>query len=334
MEKYSFYLKQLWRPKIQPTNEKGIVLSHNEPAFALGGLRRYPNAFSLYEAIANKYNLSIDNILLTCGSEQAIRFAFDAFLNPGDKVVFPWPTFGIVPVFAYYNQAEVVKLYYNRFLKLGNLELPKNTRLFYLANPDNPTGTKYSITEIEAFIKQLPDGYMILDEAYYDYSPTESTFLLRKYKNLIIVRSFSKSYGIPGARVGFAIADAETIDILRKLRPINELPYNSIKVALKALNSNINLKNVQHVKKWQNIFSLVFWRHLQYIDSYANFILLETEYKNFFVEKLLEEHIYVRADFDEPMQNIIRITVGTNKEMRKILRILKKADQIFKEFEI
>ena len=332
MERNSEYLKKLWRPSIEkPENNNKIILSHNEAPFSvIKRLRRYPNCYKLYEKIAKYWNLNVNNILITAGSEQGIRFIFDAYVEPKDKIAYPWPTFGILDVFSYYRRANVIHLNYNKNRHINLETIPTDITLFYLANPDNPTGAAYSFIEIENALKHLKKAIFLLDEAYWGYYNINSLKLLKKYDNLIIVRSFSKAFGIAAARVGVIISNPEKIEVLRKLKPINELPGDSIKAALKALKkNNIVYKNRKQVEKWKSIFKNQKFINLKYVETFGNFILLETKHRIFFGEFLEINGIEIRYNFETPLQNHIRITVGTNKEMRKTLSILKQADSIF-----
>jgi len=329
MYKYSEHLKNLWRPPLKkPQNV--INLDHNEPPFGpLERVRKYPNAYSLYEKLSEYLEIPIDNIILTAGSEQAIRFAFDAFVDPGATVIYPYPTFGIIEVFVHYRKAKKVLLEYDpdRHINLYK-SFPRRGSFLYLANPDNPTGACYSLDEI-IYVLENFDGKVLLDEAYWGYYSLPTIDLIHKYKNLIITRTFSKAFGIPGARVGFAISSRDNIDILRKLRPINELPTGSINAALLALDRSCVRKNKKQVNKWKNIFKHSKLKNFTYLDAEGNFILLKSKLAKLSYNKLLTKGIATRADFPYPLNRHLRISIGRDKYMRKTLRIIQKIDKLY-----
>ena len=339
MEKYSEYLTKLWRPSIKPIDPPGYeCLNHNEAPFSAFetelNLRKYPDTWDLHIELADYFKLRMTQILLTVGTEQGLRFVFDSFLDYGDEVVYPDPTFGMIDVFAYYNKVKVKYLLYdrNRFLPLEKIleAITPETKLFYLANPDNPTGASYTFNEIESIARHssFMNTIFLLDEAYWGYYEIDSLPLLKHYKNLIIVRSFSKAWGLAGLRAGFLISNERNIKLLRSQKPMNELSSYSIYVCRKALKISKEAidKNVKQVKKWKFIFRNESFEDLEYLESEGNFIILRSKNFKYYNKLLMNNKILVRADFTHLcLKSCIRFSVGRDVVMNKILNLFRGA---------
>lgn len=323
-------MEKIQRPKIRPNKEiedRWIRLSSNEPAYGLS--RKYPYTWKLYEEIAKKYNVNTENILITAGSEQGIRFVFDSFVDLGANTLRPEPTFGMLEVFEYYRSAVVYKVNYIDFKinvqEIKNIISNNKISLLYIANPDNPTGAKIDLKDIISTIQHAKKNntIVLLDEAYYHYNEDlETTHLINEFDNLIITRSFSKIYGLAGERVGFILSNSKNIDIISLQRSMNEITSHSVKFAIKALNSNIVSKNLNHVKRWQNIFRQIDFKKFKYIETYCNFITLELIDKEA-IQIFESNKISIRVLYDK----YIRISIGKNRDMRKVLKILNKVEK-------
>jgi len=313
----------LKRPKIQKNNileDKWINLSSNEPAF--GSSRTYPYTWPLYKKLSEYYNISEEKILLTAGAEQGIRFVFDTFVPLNGNILRLDPTFGMLEVFEYYRNANVYKIFY-KDLKINTNEifngLKNNIHLFYLANPDNPTGARIDLDVLIKLIEtaKINNTIFLLDEVYYNYNNISTTNLIDDFDNLIIVRSFSKAHGLAGERVGYILSNKKNINSLILQRPMNEVTQLAIKLAIKELNNKTVKKNVAHVEKWKKIFEIKFKEN--YIQSYCNFIILN--FNNIYELKLLFDNAKIAIKIIE--NKFLRIGVGRNKDMKKVIKILK-----------
>jgi len=338
MGKYSEYLKGLWRPMLGLKDPPGFnCLNHNEAPFSpdylnfpkINNLNLYPEPYYLYKKIAKYYNVSEEQLLLTCGSEQGLRYVFDTFLDYGDKVIHPFPTFGMIEVFEYYRKANVIKHIYDDKLTIdiNNFSdtIDENTSLVYLANPDNPTGTAYSMEDISLILSKCSSNGVIflLDEAYFYYYSLPTVELIKEYENLIIVRSFSKAWGLAGARVGFIIANKAIIQLIRKQKPMDELNSLSIDICMKVLEKpGIIEKNVKHVNKWKNIFRVAKSPLKKYIETEGNFIMIKSRECERDEEVLKRNGILPRT-FNEPcLKHCIRFSVTYDTIMEKIFTLL------------
>jgi len=351
MHSYAKYLENLYRPKILNDERDGFIcLDKNEAPFSafeivddliknedISSLNTYPDPYELYKKLADFTGVGIENLLLTFGSEQAIKFVFDIFLDEGDIAVYPSPSFAMFDVFAYYSKAIVRHLKYDNNLELSLEDIlcsiTEEISLFVLANPNNPTGTAYNIKQIEAITCKCKEANTIflLDEAYFHYYDIDTVSLIRKYDNLIITRTFSKAWGLAGLRVGYAISSKKNIELLRKLKPIDEISTLSKNICIKALENadEILSKNVAQVKKWKNIFKIQKLDNLKYINTEGNFILLKsTDYQRH-IKLLMNNNYLPKIEFrDKCLQDCLRFSIASDAKMSSLIKILKK-DGVF-----
>ncbi len=307
------------RPKIKRWEEKNFInLSNNQAAY--GKYKKYPYTYPLYEAFAKKWNTNIDNILITRGAEEGLRIIYDRYVTPDSIVLRPDPTFGMVEVFEQMNEAKVITISYdNQNIEYSWLKIIEKYKskisLIYIAHPDNPTILKAIVSRAKKYkIKVL------LDLTYYSYMTIKSTIP----EDVIIVDSLSKSHGLAGLRVGCINANKKIINELRTHRPMDEVNDLAVIEGVKAINSSIANKNKKHAIKWHNIFMKKFPDN--YEITYTNFIILRfNDNKHiYYYNKLYENKILTRIKFDHPyMDGVLRVSIGSNKVMKKILRVLK-----------
>ena len=344
---YSQYLSKQYRPPLeQPNIVQYTRLDKNEPPFSafesvnelfndfdISNLKDYPNPYTLYQKLKDYLNIDITQLLITNGSEQAIEFVFRVFLEANDKVVYLNPSFAMFDVFAYHAKATIKHINFDDNISIDIQTILQNitaqTKLFVLANPNNPTGTAYGLTEIEMIAKhtQRTDTIFLLDEAYFHYYNIDSISLVKKYSNLIITRTFSKAVGLAGARIGYAISQAHNINLLRKIKPIDEINSLSMIIAQKALESfdTIVDKNVRQVEKWKKIFQSSAFKNITYIETYGNFILLKSSKYNSHKQLLLDNFILPKMDFKESyLKNCFRFSITTDDIMNKVFSLLKE----------
>jgi len=343
----SDYLKKLYRPPLQKSKtQEFICLDKNEPPFSafdsLDGLfcdedilklREYPNLYELYEKLSNFVDVNIENLLLTQGSEQALKSVFEVFVEQDDEVVYYSPSFAMYDVYSFQKKAKVIHLQFkdNRDMDINDIlkNITLNTRLFSLISPHNFTGTTLSYKEIEKIVihTKQTNTIFLLDEAYYHYENINSIDFIKNNSHVIITRTFSKALGIPGARVGYAISNKENIELLRKVKPIDEIDYLAGIIASKVLDnaSAILNKNVKQVKKWQNIFNDSKLKNIKYLDTKANFILLKSNDYEYHKKLLIENKIIAKVNFNvQCLENCIRFSIIDDKNMEFILNLFKK----------
>lgn len=333
--KKSKHLLQLYRPPLLKKYKEGYThLDHNESPFSalqhkyikLKNLNNYPDPFHLYQTLIDYYNVGKNNILLTRGSEQGIQYTFHSFLNKKDVVLFPNPSFGMFDVFAHQNNAKVKYIDYTKHSRVtvDVIKKFKNISLLVLANPDNPTGKWIPYAEIKKIVQYCKKNniWILLDEAYYEFYPLHTLSLIYDYENLIITRTFSKAWGLASIRVGLVFAHQNTMELLKKWKYMDEIDSLAISVLDKIFHdTSIVEKNVQQVHKWQSIFKEKFPK--QYIDTKANFILMNIEHTKLIDFKLRERNIIIRTNWNHPvMNNKIRFSISDDKIMKIIFKTL------------
>jgi len=339
------YISKLYRPSLEKSDRnKYTCLDKNEPPFSafdiidnlftsddIKSLRIYPDPYELYEKLAKFVGVNIDQLLITNGSEQAIEFVFRIFLEQNDEVIYLKPSFAMFDVFSYVQKANIKYIEFddNLTLTLNAVinSITDKTKLFVLANPNNPTGTAFNLEDLEKIAKHTKntDTIFLLDEAYFHFYNINSVSLVQKYDNVIITRTFSKAFGIAGARVGYAISNESNIELLRKLKPIDEINQLSYILAKKVLdNAELILnKNVEQVDKWKNIFRTTKLKDVEYIDTEGNFVLLKsnsyTKHKNLFLENM----ILPKMDFKQGyLASCFRFSILDDLTMKKIVNLL------------
>jgi len=344
---YKDYMLGLYRPPLMKNSRETVLcLDKNEPPFSafdcvdglitnedIKSLRVYPDPYELYEKLAYFVGVKMNQLLITQGSEQAIEFVFRMFLDENDEVVYLNPSFAMFDVFAYCNKAKIkyIQFDYKMNISLKNIidSITETTKLFVLANPNNPTGTAFNLEELEIIAEhtQKMKTIFLLDEAYFHFYNIASINLVSKFDNLIITRTFSKAFGIAGARIGYAISNSNNIGLLRKLKPIDEINQLSNIVAKKALdNAEVILdRNIKQVKKWKNIFKTTQWTSLKYINTEGNFIILKSVQYKRHKEMFLAHNILPKMDFDHIyLKDCFRFSVSNDIVMNQIFNLINE----------
>lgn len=315
---------------------------------ALLSVNRYPDGgcFYLKRALAKRLRVKPENIMIGNGSDEIIILALRAFLRDGEEVIIAKPTFLIYEIASEIHGAGI------KFSPLKDLRydvrnmarlITKKTKLIFIANPDNPTGTYVTQKEIDFLISRMPEKTILfLDEAYFEFAknakgyPDAMKYLLagkksgksgKKTKNIIITRTFSKIYSMAGLRVGYGIARKEIVDCLNRVRePFN---VNSVAqaAALAALNDERHVrKTLSLIKEGKNFICRELERlGLEYVAGVTNFVLVNVrkDSKDIY-KKLLKQGIIVREMSPWKLNNFIRVTIGRMSENRKFIRALSK----------
>ncbi len=306
-------------------------------------LSRYPdgNGFGLKNRLADMLSIHISQITLGNGSNDVLELLARAFAGPGDEVIFSQYAFAVYPIVtqavgatAVVTEAMAWGYDLNAMLKAIN----DNTRLIFIANPNNPTGTCLGAAALKAFINQVPDNILIVvDEAYEEYavhpksgfSENYQSVLpwLNDYSNLVVTRTFSKAYGLAGLRVGYALSSAEVADVLNRVRQ----PFNNNSLALEA--AAIALTDQDYIQQvvelnWQGMEFLTrgfILADLPYIPSAGNFVCLQTGPDSAEIyAQLLAEGVIVRPVANYQMPEHLRISVGTMDENQRMISALHK----------
>lgn len=311
---------------------------------AVADINIYPDdsSFRLRNALAARYELEADSIIVGSGSSDVIDMVVRAFLTPGRNAVFSEHAFAMYPI---YTQAAGAEGKVARPLPADHSSMPYghdleamaalvdyNTRVVFIANPNNPTGTWLKTDALIAFLDQLP-GHVItvLDEAYTEYV-SEADFpngleLLLAYPNLIVTRTFSKIYGLAGLRVGYGIAGRELISLIGRVRH----PFNVNSPALAAAEAALNDVDFVARSVEVNRLGLIQLRQgfealgLKAIPSVGNFISVDLQRNGAQVnDALLREGVVVRPVANYKLPNHLRISVGTAAQNERFLMALDK----------
>ncbi len=294
----------------------------------------YPEVEEIYSILARKLSINSDQIVITAGSDLAIKNCFELFISPGDEIVTLNPTYGMVDVYSKLFQAKQKKINYNSNLELDIKEIfksiNKKTSLVIIANPNSPTGTiiKEEVLE-KIFLKCRKNNcYILIDECYFGYYPASCIKYIKKFNNLIISRSFSK-IGLAGCRIGYLVASRKTAQMLYKFRPFYEISSFSsmvLKEILKRNNIFENyIKKVLEGKKY--LMGKLTKLNINYYNTNTNFILLKfnsRSYKEKIKKKFANQNILVLGE--NKLSNgdkVLRITLGPVKYMRQAVKILK-----------
>lgn len=295
-------------------------------------INRYPDGSGYYlkSALAEKLSISMEEIILGNGSNELIDIAVRTYLQPGDEAVMASPSFVVYPLDVQAmggRSVEVPLKNYTHDLNAMGDAVTSKTRIVFVANPNNPTGTINRRDEFDRLMKRVPDGVLlVVDEAYYEYVTdrdyADSMKYLRDGRDILILRTFSKIYGLAGLRIGYGIAKNEIVAEMNKLRP----PFNTNSIAQKA--AIHALKDVDHMsmtRETNETGKRYLYRELdslglRYVPTQTNFIYMPLgQDANLLYNKLLRQGIIVR-----PMgPKEIRVTIGLPEENRRFIEALK-----------
>jgi histidinol-phosphate aminotransferase len=304
---------------------------------ALAEIARYPDGggFALKRALAAKLGVLPEQITLGNGSNDILEFAARAFVTAQDEVMFAQHAFAVYPIVTQAVGARAVEVparEWGHDLAAMQAAITPRTRLIFIANPNNPTGTWLRRAALETFLDKLPDNVIVvMDEAYFEYVEAsdypDSIAWLARYPNLICARTFSKIYGLAGLRVGYGVSSAAIADVLNRVRQ----PFNVSSVAqaaaVAALDDSAHLdrarrNNTDGMQQLVNGFAQL---GLNYIPSVGNFVCVEVGEAGRVYEQLLRAGVIVRPVANYGMPRHLRVTVGLADENRRFLEALQAA---------
>ena len=299
---------------------------------SLSSLNRYPdgNCFELKEAIAKKHNVSSSMISLGNGSNELLELIARVFVSKqSDEVIFSQYAFVVYPLVTQALGATAIVSPANNFGHDLNsmLSLITNqTKLIFVANPNNPTGTLLSDEDVYNFLKQVPSHVpVVLDQAYFEYLNIDDQAIswLNEFENLIISRTFSKAYGLAGLRVGYSICSNTIADFINRVREPFNVNHTAQMAAIAALGDEEYLSDSVKMNSdgYNQLVRGFEAFRLNYIPSFANFIAVEFDDATGIYNSLLKEGVIVRP---VEMKDYLRISIGTPNENNHLLEALKK----------
>ncbi len=299
----------------------------------------YPDggAYYLKEALAAKLNIKPQQLIIGSGSNEIIEFIGHAFLGAGTEVMMADRAFIVYKIIAAMFGAGFVSVPMQNLthdLDAMLAAITPKTRVIFIANPNNPTGTTVSTEDIDAFMGKVPDNVIVcFDEAYVELLPEAeqppTIEYVRQGRNVIVLRTFSKTYGLAGLRVGYAVAPEECINLLNRVRQ----PFNVNAMALIA--AQAALADDDHVERTrtlithglQQFYTAFENMGLEYTPSSANFVLVKVGQGRQRFEELKKLGVITRPMDGYNLPDHIRITVGTKEENTRCIAALKKVAQ-------
>lgn len=334
-----------YTPGEQPKDQKYIKLNTNESPFppsplAQKGAREEAEKVMLYSdpecrdlvaAAAEELGVGKDEILFTNGSDEILNFAFMAFCDEKHPAVFPDITYGFYPVFAALNGVPYRTVPLKADFSVDPADYLNAGATVFLANPNAPTGMALPLSDIESIVRGNPDHVVVIDEAYVDFGGESAIGLTKKYDNLLVTQTFSKSRSLAGARLGFGVGCAELIRDLNTVK-YSTNPYNvnrmTMAAGIGALRDRAyfeaNCRAIEQTRAWTaaELKALGF----TVLNSKTNFLFAATPRMggNELYRKLKENGILVRHFETGRLNDFNRITVGSDAEMRTFIATLKK----------
>lgn len=337
-------LKDFVPYKVEDT-KYNIKLDANESPFGLAdnvkadiinwftneeNLNIYPDTecVELRKQLSLLYNVSAENIVCGVGSDQIIDYLTKAFLGKDDSIATINPTFSMYGLSAILNHGNNLKFEAKADFSFDIHDIIEGVnrskcKILFICSPNNPTGNDLSRGEIEEIISKT-NCIVAVDEAYGEFSGKTVIDLVDKYDNLIVLRTFSKAYGLAGARVGYGIGSKEIIDGINVVKPPFNLSTISQKLAISVLKNRDEYdKRIKEIIENKNqLYSLLMEiESLKVYESEANFLYVESEIPLY--DKLLENGILVRK-FNSDNKECLRITVGWKEDNQKLYEVIKK----------
>ncbi len=305
------------------------VLSGLDPDF----IASYPEIGALYKKLSIYLGCKEENLVVTFGSDGAIRSVFEAFVNPGDEVITLNPTYAMYDVYCDMFGARKISIDFDKKLCLSARKIRDSisdkTRLIALPNPNSPTGTVIGREDLINIVETASHrGVIVLiDEAYHGFYKETMLPYIKKYKNLIVTRTFSKTGGIASLRIGYAVGCASIIEPLYKVKPMYETNGIAVRFAEYILeHKSVMERYVADVRKGKlYLVDELEGLGLKVFPGYANFVVVEMPgTNNKIADMLASKNVLIKSGHPHPsMKDTIRITVGPRKDMAKFMKIFK-----------
>lgn len=329
-------------PGEQPQDGKYIKLNTNENPYSPSpkvaeaikkeaniSIRLYPSPMAdlLRRKAAKVYGVKEENILAGNGADDLLSILVRSFVEKGDLVVIPTPTYTLYDTLVAIQEGKKLNIPFTEAFGIPEGFVKRDARLTFLANPNSPSGTFTPVKKIAGLAKEL-EGVLVVDEAYVDFASDNAIPLINEYPNIVVLRTFSKSFSLAGMRIGLAFANRNLIEGMIKVKDSYNLNRLSIAAATAALDDMPWMENnVAKIKKTRGELSTSLTElGFKVYPSQSNFVLARIPGRNLkgIYEELKRRGILVRY-FDTPkLQDCIRITVGTDDEISRLLKELSE----------
>jgi histidinol-phosphate aminotransferase len=302
-------------------------------------LKLYPNpkADRLREQIADMFDLKRGNIIVGNGSDDILTMTVRSFVGENEKAACFTPTYSLYPILTQIQNSKIIEVplvgesfFFPKELLDSSSEVYKsieNSKVFFIARPNAPTGTDINLKQLDSFCS-IYKGIVFIDEAYVDFSEDSAIELLKKYQNVIVSRTLSKSYSLAGLRLGWAMASSEIISGMMKVKDSYNINSLSQILAIEALkDSNYFFSTVEKIKSTRDNLTHQL-NNLGYyvLPSQTNFLFVKVPdgRASTLFEYLRENKIIVRYFPEKITADYIRITIGTDEQVEKFLNIISK----------
>ena len=334
-----------YTPGEQPKDQKYIKLNTNESPFppspkaqamaqaAAKDLQLYsdPTCAALVEKAAQQLGVQPEEILFTNGSDDILNFAFMAFCDKDTPAVFPNITYGFYPVFAKLNNIPYTEIPLDEDFKIRVEDYVGVNKTVVIANPNAPTGIALPLSDIERIVKSNPNNVVVIDEAYVDFGGESAVSLIRKYDNLLVTQTFSKSRSMAGARLGFCVGCKALIQDLNTIKYATN-PYNINRMTMAAgigalEDDEYFINNCQAIIRTRD-WTAKALKELGFtmLDSKTNFVFAKhPKLPGKVLYAALKERGILVRHFDTPLlTDFNRITIGTDSQMEILTDTIKK----------
>lgn len=303
----------------------------------------YPdgNCTDLRNMVSEFLGVPQNQLIFGNGSDEIIKFLGETFINPGDEVIVADPSFSeydfVCLLMGGILKKVPLKNYTHDLEKMAD-QITDKTKMIFICNPNNPTGTIVTSQEVEKFLAKVPDNIVVVfDEAYYEYVdnmdyPQSMEYVKQGKENIIILRTFSKIHGLAGLRIGYGIAAPTMIQLLERTREPFNVNLMAQKAAMAGLQDKEHVQNSIDVNSAGKEFLYASFKKmgLEYIPTYANFLMvdLRKNSKEVFIE-LQKRGVIIRTGDIFGMDTFIRITIGTQEENERFIAALKEVLMLF-----
>ena len=288
--------------------------------------------YKLRTAIAEKFGMDRDNVVISNGSNEIIELVGHGFLSPGDNVIAAQHAFVVYKLMATLFGAETIEVPdpgFTHDLEAMAAAITPRTRMIFIANPNNPTGTLVGQEEIDRFMEKVPDHVMVIfDEAYYEFveDAPDTIKYIREGRNVVIMRTFSKIQGLAGLRIGFGLTTPEIARVLQKCRQ----PFNTNSIAQAGAIAGLADDEHQQATRDLNDEGRAYLQQafadlgLEFVPSYANFILVKVGDGDAVFSGMLKQGVIIRAMRSYKLPEWVRISVGTMPQNERCIATLRE----------
>ena len=317
-------------------NPRGMSpMAHAAVLQALGGIERYPDNFELTRKLAAQFGVGMEQVVLGNGSNDVLDLAARVFLAPGRSAVLAQHAFAVYPLATMSAGAECIVVparHYGHDLAAMRAAIRPDTRVVWIANPNNPTGNFLPAAELRAFLHAAPpDVVVVLDEAYNEYlapaDRADTVAWIADFPNLVVTRTFSKVYGLAGLRVGYAVAAAAVADLMNRVRQPFNVNTLALAGACAALDDHVFVAESYDLNRrgMEQIVAGLKRLGLEHIPSHGNFVSIKVADGAAVNHKLLQQGVIVRPIGGYGLPNHLRVTIGLERENLRFLDALERA---------